>query len=105
MMTDQQFTELWEASLVRFQQTTGKNLKDESIAKPASVDDLIQAIEARHNKFSAYRERGATLRKCIRTALYPVKMLGDLAAGGASTVSSPVFNLIQWASLLSTFFA
>ena len=76
-MSNQQFTELWEDALIRFQETTGKNLKDESIAKPASVDDLIQAIEARHNKFSAYRERGAHFTQMRKDCSGPLlKCLG-----------------------------
>ena len=87
-MSDQQFGEMWEGALARFKVATGKNLEDESLAKPSSLENLIQAIEERHGQFAAYCERGATLRKYIKLSLAPVVMLGDLAAGGASTVGS-----------------
>jgi len=91
-MSNQQFMDLWEKAVAQFEDTTGKNLHDKSFRKPVSVEDLVNAIEAEHSKFSAYRERGATLRRYIQIMLAPIIILDSLVACGVSTVRSSLIH-------------
>jgi hypothetical protein len=45
-------------------------------------------IEHEHGKFSAFRERQAKFRLCLKYALAPVEILGSLVSGAASAVSN-----------------
>jgi hypothetical protein len=88
----QQFANLWNRAVQEYLDITGNDLKDHSIPKPESVEELTKSVTEQHAEFSAFRQRGAEFRKCLAYALSPIKVLGNLAAGGASTVIIPPSN-------------
>jgi hypothetical protein len=90
-MSNQEFAKLWEDAIARYNATIGpgkKSIGDHTDPKPRSVGELLEMIEREHGKFSAFRERQAKFRLCLKYALAPVEILGSLVSGAASAVSN-----------------
>jgi hypothetical protein len=89
-MSNQEFAKLWEDAIARYNATVGpgKSIGDHTGPKPQSVGELLEMIEHEHGKFSAFRERQAKFRLCLKYALAPVEILGSLVSGAASAVSN-----------------
>jgi hypothetical protein len=89
-MSNQEFAKLWEDAIVQYNATVGptESVGDRNIPMPRSVGELLEIIEREHGKFSAFRERQAKFRLCLKYALAPVEMLGSLVSGAESSVSN-----------------
>jgi len=89
-MSNQEFAKLWEDAIARYNATVGlgKGIGDRTGPKPQSVGELLDMIEHEHGRFSAFRERQAKFRLCLKYALAPVEMLGYVVSGAASAVSN-----------------
>jgi hypothetical protein len=55
---DQRFAKLWDDAVQQYLGITGKDLRDHSIPKPESVEELIESVTKQHAEFAAFRERG-----------------------------------------------
>ena len=84
---DAEFQTMWNEALSEYQRTTGINLLDRKIPKPASPENLLDVVDQEHGKFSDFRDKRAMLFKVMSLSLKPVEMFGNLAAGGATMVS------------------
>ena len=84
------FAKLWEDAVTGYNATVGpeKIVGDGGGPKPRSVGELLEMIEREHGKFSAFRQRQAKFRLCLKYALAPVEILGSLVSGAASAVSN-----------------
>lgn len=89
-MSNHEFAKLWEDAIAQYNATVGpgKSIGDRTSPKPRSVDELLEMIEHEHGKFSAFRERQAKFRLCLKYALAPVEILSFLVSGAASAVSN-----------------
>jgi hypothetical protein len=89
-MSNQEFAKLWDDAIAQYNATIGpgNSIGDRTCPKPRSVGELLEMIEHEHGNFSAFRERQAKFRLCLKYALAPVEMLGFLVSGAASAVSS-----------------
>lgn len=87
-MSNQEFAKLWEDAIAQYNATVGpgKSIGDRTGPMPQSVGELLEMIEHEHGKFSAFRERQAKFRLCLKYALAPVEILCSLVSGAASTV-------------------
>jgi hypothetical protein len=86
-MSNQEFAKLWEDAIARYNANVGPG-RSVGDPKPQSVGELLEMIEHEHGKFSAFRERQAKFRLCLKYALAPVEMLSSLVSGAASAVSN-----------------
>ena len=96
---DHQFESIWESALANFQDITGKKLDEPNLAKLSSVDDLIRSMDAEDDAFRKYRQTNHIFFQVLSETLKPVELIGNLAAGGASTAfppSSLVFGAVAY---------
>jgi hypothetical protein len=89
-MSNQEFAKLWEDATAQYNETVGPEMSigDRTSPKPRSVGELLEMIEHEHGKFSAFRERQAKFRLCLKYALAPVEMLSSSVSGAVSAVSN-----------------
>lgn len=86
---DAQFHKLWDEALQAYMRDTNKNLLNEDFIKLTSVDQLCAVVERNNEKFEKFRKRGGKIFTCLKYALKPIELFGNLAAGGASMVADP----------------
>jgi hypothetical protein len=82
----QQIEQIWNNAVLKYNEKIGKD-RTAQIPKLTTPEELCTFIELHHQKFTAFVDRGAKLRTCLMYSLSPVKLLGDIAGGGASMVS------------------
>ncbi|RAL05354.1 NACHT and TPR domain protein [Aspergillus ibericus CBS 121593] len=94
-----QIPAIYDRAIKKYRDITDESLDVEFLAKIQNVDDLMSEIDARNAKFSEFREKRGVLFDVLKTALIPVELFGNLAAGGASMVfppSSLVFGAVTY---------
>ena len=94
-----QIPAIYDRAINKYREITDDSLDVEFLAKIQNVDDLMSEIDARNTKFSEFREKRGVLFDALKTALIPVELFGNLAAGGASMVfppSSLVFGAVTY---------
>lgn len=94
-----QIPAIYDRAVKKYREITDDTLDVEFLAKIPNVDDLTKEIDARNAKFSEFREKRGVLFDVLKTALIPVELFGNLAAGGASMVfppSSLVFGAVTY---------
>ncbi|PWY88578.1 hypothetical protein BO94DRAFT_464940 [Aspergillus sclerotioniger CBS 115572] len=94
-----QIPAIYDRAINKYREITDDSLDMEFLAKLQNVDDLMSEIDARNAKFSEFREKRGVLFDVLKTALIPVELFGNLAAGGASMVfppSSLVFGAVTY---------
>jgi hypothetical protein len=94
-----QIPDIYKAAIKRYEETTKKKLDDPSITKLITVKDLTNALDARNNEFTAFREKRHGIFAVLSVAMRPIELFGDLAAGGASMAfppSSLVFGAVSF---------
>ncbi|KAL2871688.1 NACHT and TPR domain protein [Aspergillus lucknowensis] len=84
-----QMPAIYARAIARYQEITDETLDVEFLQKLQNVDDLTKEIDARNTKFGEFREKRSVIFDVLKTALIPVQLFGDLAAGGASMVFPP----------------
>jgi len=82
---DAQFMSIWNEAFARHQELAGK-LSDRATPHPTSPDSLLEEIDRQHAQFANFRDKAPVLRTVLKTALKPIELIGNLAAGGASMV-------------------
>jgi hypothetical protein len=94
-----QIPDIYKAAIERYEETTKKKLDDPSITRLITVSDLTNALDARNNEFTAFREKRHGIFAVLSVAMRPIELFGDLAAGGASMAfppSSLVFGAVSF---------
>jgi hypothetical protein len=94
-----QIPAIYARAINKYQDITDDTLDVEFLAKLQNVDDLTREIDARNTKFGEFREKRGGIFEALKTALIPVQLFGDLAAGGASMFlppSSLVFGAVTY---------
>ena len=75
---------MWREASKRYAKKSGKRLED--LAKPKSVDELMDQVEKQNKQYEDFRDNKSTLFKVLATAMKPIELVGNLAAGAASAV-------------------
>jgi hypothetical protein len=94
-----QIPAIYGQAIKRYREITDDTLDAEFLEKIQNVDDLTKEIDTRNAKFSEFREKRGGLFDVLKTALIPVELFGNLAAGGASMAfppSSLVFGAVTY---------
>ncbi|KKK20439.1 hypothetical protein ARAM_002899 [Aspergillus rambellii] len=94
-----QIPAIYARAIQRYQEITDESLDVEFLAKIQNVDDLTKEIDARNKNFREFREKRGVIFNALQSALIPVELFGNLAAGGASMVfppSSLVFGAVTY---------
>lgn len=84
-----QFNSIWKAANKQYTEVTGKALDNASFPHPGSTDNLINFIELHNKDFRHFKTKKATLFTVLRNVCKPIETIGNLAAGGVSTVFPP----------------
>lgn len=93
-----QFSAIYDKAIKKYHEITGETLVVDSIAKIRNVGDLTREIDERNSAFREFRDKRGAIFNALETALIPVQLFGDLAAGGASMAfppSSLVFGAVM----------
>jgi hypothetical protein len=88
LQPEAQFQTIWTAALSQFSASTKKNLDDSYMLQYVDIKSLEREVDRQQCGFSAYRSKRERLFGLMAMALKPVELLGDIAAGGASLVST-----------------
>ncbi|KAL3490747.1 NACHT and TPR domain protein [Aspergillus germanicus] len=94
-----QIPAIYARAISKYEEITDEKLDTAFLAKLQNVDDLTREIDARNTQFSEFREKRGVIFDVLKTAMIPVQLFGDLAAGGASMVfppSSLVFGAVTY---------
>ena len=94
-----QIPAIYGRAIQKYREITDDTLDVEFLEKIQNFDDLTIEIDARNAKFSDFREKRGVLFDVLKTALIPVELFGNLAAGGASMAfppSSLVFGAVTY---------
>jgi hypothetical protein len=94
-----QIPEIYRAAIKRYEETTDKKLDDPSITTLTTVESLKDAIDARNKEFASFRVKRHGLFSVLSTAMRPIELFGDVAAGGATMAFPPstlVFGAISY---------
>ena len=98
-MADHQVPPIYQTAIRRFEEITKKKLDDPDLLKMRTVDDLLQQVESRNQKFVEFRGRKHVFFQALSAAMKPIELVGNLAAGGASMAFPPsalCFNAAQY---------
>ncbi|KAL2832224.1 NACHT and TPR domain protein [Aspergillus pseudoustus] len=94
-----QIPTIYARAIAKYQEITDEKLDADFLRRLQNVDDLTREIDTRNQQFSEFREKRGVIFDVLKTALIPVQLFGDLAAGGASMVfppSSLVFGAVTY---------
>lgn len=94
-----QIPAIYGRAIKKYREITDDTLDVDFLEKFQNSDDLMNEIDARNAKFSEFREKRGLLFDVLKTALIPVELFGNLAAGGASMAfppSSLVFGAVTY---------
>ncbi|KAL4931965.1 NACHT and TPR domain protein [Aspergillus undulatus] len=94
-----QIPAIYARALKKYQEITDETLDVGFLSRLQNVDDLMKEIDARNTQFGEFREKRRVLFDVLKSALIPIQLFGDLAAGGASMVfppSSLVFGAVTY---------
>lgn len=97
-MANNQIPNIYKAAIERYEEITRKKLDDPSLLKLTSVEGLIQTIESDNAKFESFRAKRHGIFAALASAMRPIELLGDLAAGAAEMAFEPsalVFGAIS----------
>jgi hypothetical protein len=92
-----QSSAICEKAIRKYHEITGETLGVDFL-KIQNVSDLTQEIEQSNNTFREFRERRGAIFDVLESALVPVQLFTNLAAGGASMAfppSSLVFGAVM----------
>lgn len=100
-MEDQkgQIPAIYARAIKKYQEITEETLDVDFLRRLHNVEDLTKEVDARNSRFGEFREKRGLIFDVMKTALIPVQLFGDLAAGGASMVfppSSLVFGAVTY---------
>jgi hypothetical protein len=94
-----QIPAIYARAISKYEEITDEKLDTAFLAKLMNVDDLTREIDTRNTQFSEFREKRGVIFDVLKTAMIPVQLFGDLAAGGASMVFAPsslVFGAVSY---------
>ncbi|KAL5341396.1 NACHT and TPR domain protein [Aspergillus crustosus] len=97
--TKEQIPAIYSRAIKKYQEITDETLDVGFLSKLQNVDDLTREIDSRNSQFGEFREKRGVIFDVMKTALIPVQLFGDLAAGGASMVfppSSLIFGAVTY---------
>ena len=83
---------IWDAAVLRYETTAG--IKIQSLAGPASADNILINSKEREKQFTSRRHDGSRLdkfRTLVRKALGPIEMWGDIVTNATKTVKNLIF--------------
>ncbi|TFY56712.1 hypothetical protein EVG20_g8826 [Dentipellis fragilis] len=88
---DNQFPEIWKASIKQYEADTKNNLTHASrgLSDIASADELLKAIDDKQKNFVEYRKRGAKIKGALKSVLDIVGPLASAAGDGVALVFPP----------------
>ncbi|TFY72970.1 hypothetical protein EVG20_g53 [Dentipellis fragilis] len=88
---DNQFPEIWKASIKQYEADTKNNLMHASrgLADITSADELLGIIDDKQKNFMEYRKRGAKIKGALKPVLDIVGPLADAAGEGVALVFPP----------------
>ena len=100
-MEDQkgQIPAIYARAIKKYQEITEETLDVDFLRRLHNVEDLTKEVDARNSRFGEFREKRGLIFDVMKTALIPVQLFGDLAAGGVSMVfppSSLVFGAVTY---------
>ncbi|KAF7586870.1 hypothetical protein BBP40_008217 [Aspergillus hancockii] len=84
-----QFPALYEKAIRKYREITEETLEVDFLTQIRSVKDLTNEIEERNRAFREFREKRGAIFDVLESALIPVQLFGNLAAGGASMIFPP----------------
>lgn len=84
-----QVPEIYKEAIKKYEEITKKKLDDPALLKLTCVDDLINEIEQRDDKFSEFREKNHSFFTVLEGVMRPIEHIGPVAAGAASMAFSP----------------
>lgn len=102
-----QIPAIYKAALKRYEDTTGEKLNDPSITKLITVGDLTNAIDARNEEFTAFRNKRHKMFAVLSNLVRPVEAFANLTTGAGqmfppvSLVFGAVLSLINSAKGVS----
>ncbi|CAG8016084.1 unnamed protein product [Penicillium nalgiovense] len=103
-----QSSAICEKAIRKYHEITGETLGVDFL-KVQNVNDLTKEIEQRNNTFREFREKRGAIFDVLESALVPVQLFSNLAAGGASMAFPPsslvfgaVMHLVDAAKGVST---
>lgn len=88
-MADDQIPPIYQTAIRRFEEITKKKLDDPDLLKMRTVNDLLQQVESRNQKFIEFREKKHAFFRALSAAMKPIELVGNLAAGAASMAFPP----------------
>lgn len=86
--TDQS-SAIYEKAIRKYHEITGETFGGDFLTKLRSVSDLTKEIDERNSAFREFREKRSALFDVLQSALIPVQLFGNLAAGSASMMFPP----------------
>jgi hypothetical protein len=84
-----QFPAIYEKAIRKYREITEETLEVEFLTKIRNVKDLTKEIDERNRAFREFREKRGAIFDVLESALIPVQLFGNLAAGGASMIFPP----------------
>ncbi|KAF7128696.1 hypothetical protein CNMCM5793_003547 [Aspergillus hiratsukae] len=83
-----QFPAIYEKAMRKYREITEETLEADFL-RIRNVEDLTKEIDERNRAFRDFREKRGAIFNVLESALIPVQLFGNLAAGGASMVFPP----------------
>ncbi|KAA1473342.1 hypothetical protein DENSPDRAFT_839806 [Dentipellis sp. KUC8613] len=96
---DPQFAATWSAAMCRYQADTGLDLDSvsrRSRCQVDSADELWELVDGEHSRFEEYRNRGKSIRECLKPALDDVELISLRVADKTVFGESVVFHVYPW---------
>ncbi|GFG13412.1 hypothetical protein IFM61392_07918 [Aspergillus lentulus] len=87
-LTDQ-FPAIYEKAIQKYREITAETLEVDFLCKIRNVEDLMKEIDERNRAFREFREKRGVMFDVLESAMIPVQLFGNLAAGAASMMMPP----------------
>jgi hypothetical protein len=87
-LTDQ-FPAIYEKAIQKYREITEETLEVDFLSKIRNVEDLMKEIDERNRGFREFREKRGVMFDVLESAMIPVQLFGNLAAGAASMMIPP----------------
>ncbi|KAJ5468046.1 hypothetical protein N7475_005798 [Penicillium sp. IBT 31633x] len=84
-----QFPAMYEEAIRNYREITNELLDVGSLSKIRNVEDLSKEIDETSKTFNEFHEKRGAIFDALESAMTPVQLFGDLAAGFNSMVFPP----------------
>jgi hypothetical protein len=80
MSTNTPFDQVWVEAIAKYEKTTGRKFKDDSVfSKLRTIDDLKKEVENERDRFDSFREKRRKAFSALAKCLIPVDRLISVA--------------------------